>query len=190
MPPTRLGQTTTPGTTSPTLFEKWVGSLTCHTIWFPTRAMRRVLRFPVLIREDSKSNHLRVAALSPQCRFGWSRTLDLPHGSPMHNQLSHRCTGLRRLSVWDLKLLSPESTSISSWKPRLTFCDLVCVTCFVMIYSELWEHLWQYGPHSCAYYYHLKLRNCLSYGQSKLAKNSEVSHFSAKCPCRIKPRSI
>ena len=55
-PPTQTNphkdQTTTPGTTSPTLCEQWVGSLTSHRELLQTRVVRRDLRFVVLIRED------------------------------------------------------------------------------------------------------------------------------------------
>ena len=47
------GQTTTPGTPCPTLYEWCVGSLTSHS-YFATRVMRRNLRLIVLIREDLK----------------------------------------------------------------------------------------------------------------------------------------
>ena len=52
--PVRQGQTTTPGTTCPTLFDKCVGSLTSPAdhVTLKMQETGRGLRFIVLIRED------------------------------------------------------------------------------------------------------------------------------------------
>ena len=86
---------------SPTLFDKWVGSLTSHTIWLLTRAMRRDLWFTLLIQEDLKvqpfADVITKATLSPQLLlrpwvlvqpFGFDP--GLPHKSPTLNYLNHR----------------------------------------------------------------------------------------------------
>ena len=75
MPPymsVKVRQTTTPGTTCPTLYEECVGSLTSHRFFITCvqGLVRRGLRFIVLIREDQKvkpfADVITKAALSPQ----------------------------------------------------------------------------------------------------------------------------
>ena len=62
--------------------------------------MRRDLRFTVLIRED-KRRHILLSYLKTLsvCWSGRSRTHDLPHGSPVLNQLSHRCAVVASLRM-------------------------------------------------------------------------------------------
>ena len=70
--PTLLNRAaTTPGTSCPSLFDKCVGSLTSHRIFFRVEGIvRRDLRLIVLIREDLKvkpfADVITKAALSPQ----------------------------------------------------------------------------------------------------------------------------
>ena len=73
MPPymsVKVRQTTTPGTTCPTLYEECVGSLTSHRFITCVRACERGLRLIVLIREDQNvqpfANVVTKAALSSQ----------------------------------------------------------------------------------------------------------------------------
>ena len=89
---THKDQTTTPGTTSPTLCEQWVGSLTSHRVILQTRVVRRGLRFIVLIYNHlqmSEQRHFLLSylkTLSVGPAGVW--THDLPHGSPVLYQLS------------------------------------------------------------------------------------------------------
>ena len=66
---THKDQTTTPGTTSPTLCEQWVGSLTSHRVIYEQGLWDGTYGVSFLSEKTRKSNHLQMSlhiTLSPQ----------------------------------------------------------------------------------------------------------------------------
>ena len=69
----KVRQTTTPGTTCPTLYEECVGSLTSHRFITCARACETGLRFIVLIRDyvrDYESTYILRDRLQHFCHWG------------------------------------------------------------------------------------------------------------------------
>ena len=84
------------GTSCPTVFEQCVGSLTSYIERMNKKVfVRQDLRYIVLIREELKSNHMRMKLQGKHFLLCYLKTLsnwarDLLHSSPMLTQLSHR----------------------------------------------------------------------------------------------------
>ena len=90
-------QTTTPGTTSPTLREQWVGSLTSHRVIYEQGLWDGTSGLSSLSEKTRKSNHLQMSLQRQHFLlsylFIYLKTLsvgpagvwthDLPHGSPV-----------------------------------------------------------------------------------------------------------
>ena len=91
-------QTTTPGTTSLTLCEQWVGSLTSHRVIYEQGLWDGTSGLSSLSEKTRKSNHLQMSLQRQHFLLGYLKTLsvgpagvwthDLPHGSPVLHQLS------------------------------------------------------------------------------------------------------
>ena len=92
---THKDQTTTPGTTSPTLCEQWMGSLTSHRVMYKQGLWDGAYGLSSLLEKTRKCNHLQMSLQRQHFLFSylkcWSGgvwTRDLPHGSPALYQLS------------------------------------------------------------------------------------------------------
>ena len=102
IPPTQTNahkdQTTTPGTTSPTLYEQWVGCLTSQEIYYEQGLWDGTYGLSSLSEKTRKSNHLQMSLQRQHFLLSHLKTLsgglagvwthDLPHGSPVLYQLS------------------------------------------------------------------------------------------------------
>ena len=95
---TREDQTTTPETTSPTLCEQWVGSLTSHRVIYKQGLWDGAYGLSSLSEKTRKSNYLQMSEQRQHFLLSYLKTLsggpagvwthDLPHGSPALYQLS------------------------------------------------------------------------------------------------------
>ena len=101
-PPTQTNahkdQTTTPGTTSPTLYEQWVDSLTSHRVITNKGSKTGPTVYRPYPEKTRKSNHFQMSLQRQHFLLSHFKTLsggparvsthDLPHGSPKLYQLS------------------------------------------------------------------------------------------------------
>ena len=87
-------QTTTPGTTCPTLYDECVGSLTSPASHYSKDAGDGAYSLSSLSEKTRISNHLQMSLQRQHILLGYFKTLsvgpvwNLPHGSPTLYQLS------------------------------------------------------------------------------------------------------